>query len=105
MPEGDAAESYSVAKGQYTFQSPVDHGTGAAAPHLAYSTFGGTLESTVSVVDALLKSPDHTLDLLPSGRVHLDTLTTATVSNGKETKTLTAYTLIGHQLLAGASLV
>ncbi len=31
-PQGDAAETYAVKDGAYTYTSPVDHGAGKAAP-------------------------------------------------------------------------
>jgi imidazolonepropionase-like amidohydrolase len=95
VPEGDAAETYSVANGKYTFKSPVDDGTGDVRPGLFYSTFGGTIDSSVALLDAMLKAPGRALDLLPSGRAHIEDLTTADVSNGKETKHLTAYAVVG----------
>src|SRR5947209_3573712 len=42
VPEGDAAESYVVKNGIFTYTSPVDHDTGKAAPNLEYVAFGGT---------------------------------------------------------------
>src|SRR5437868_11556863 len=39
-PQGDVAETYDVKDGTYTYKSPVDTGTGKAAPNLAYVAFG-----------------------------------------------------------------
>lgn len=98
VPEGDAAESYEVKDGTYTFKSPVDHGTGKLAPNLEYVAFGGTLDAFIPVIRAMMKAPNHTVDLLPSGRGRMETLTTLKVTNGAEKKTLTAYALIGFGL-------
>jgi imidazolonepropionase-like amidohydrolase len=98
VPEGDAAEAYDVKDGVYTYKSPVDHGTGKTAPTLQYVTFGGTFDSFVPLIDAMMKAPDHTIDLLPSGRAKMTPLTTLEVSNGTEKKTLTAYSVIGFGL-------
>jgi Amidohydrolase family len=98
VPEGDAAETYDVKDGVYTFKSPVDHGTGKVAPTLQYVTFGGTLDSFVPLIDAMMKTPNHTIDLLPSGRGRMEPLTTLEVSNGSEKKTLTAYAMTGFGL-------
>lgn len=95
VPEGDAAETYSVANGKYTFKSPVDSGEGAAKDNQFYVSFGGTIDGAVALVDALLKAPNRTLDLLPSGRAHLEPLTEADFSNGAVTKHLTAYAVSG----------
>ncbi len=97
-PQGDAAETYTVKDGVYTYTSPVDHGTGKAAPNLAYVAFGGTSDSFVFVIEAMLKSPDHSVNLLPSGRGTIAPLTTLEVSNGRERKTLTAYAITGFGL-------
>ncbi len=92
---GDAAETYAVKDGTYTFKSPVDHGTGKTAPNLEYVSFGGTFDSFTFLLDAMLKSPTHAIDLLPSGRASIAPLTTLDVTNGTEKKTLTAYAVTG----------
>src|ERR1700733_13097630 len=97
-PQGDAAETYDVKNGVYTYTSPVDHGTGKAAPNLAYVSFGGTFDSFVFLIEEMLKSPDRSVNLLPSGRGTIAPLTTLEVSNGKEKKTLTAYAITGFGL-------
>jgi len=97
-PQGDVAETYEAKDGTYTYKSPVDHGTGKAAPNLAYVAFGGTFDSFTFLLDAMLKSPDHGIDLLPSGHGVIAPLTTLEVANGKEKKTLTAYAVTGFGL-------
>jgi cytosine/adenosine deaminase-related metal-dependent hydrolase len=97
-PSGDAAENYTVKDGVYTYTSPVDHGTGQARPDLDYVAFGGSFDSFLFIVDAMLKSPTHSVDLLPSGKARIDPLATLDVSNGTEKKTLTAYSITGFGL-------
>jgi cytosine/adenosine deaminase-related metal-dependent hydrolase len=97
-PGGDAAESYAVKDGNYTWTSPVDDGNGKARPGLEYVAFGGTFDSFSFIIDDLLKAPDRSVDLLPTGRAHMEPLTTLTVSNGRESKTLTAYAITGFGL-------
>jgi cytosine/adenosine deaminase-related metal-dependent hydrolase len=97
-PGGDAAESYAVAGGTYTWTSPVDHGSGSARAGLAYSAFGGTFDSFTFMLDAMLKSPTHGIDLLPSGHAQIEPLTTLEVSNGTQKKTLTCYAIVGFGL-------
>jgi imidazolonepropionase-like amidohydrolase len=94
-PPGDAAESYEAKDGTYTFKSPVDHGTGKTVPGLAYVSFSGTFDSFTFLLDAMLKSPTHSIDLLPSGKGSIAPLTTLDVTNGTEKKTLTAYAITG----------
>lgn len=97
-PEGDAGETYEVKDGNYAWKSPVDHGSGKAKPGLDYVSFGGGFESFLFVVDAMLKSPTHSVDLLPSGRGRIEPLASLDVSNGKEKKSLKAYALTGFGL-------
>ena len=97
-PEGDAAESYTVENGAYAWTSRVDHGAGKARPGLEYISFAGTVDAFLPVIDAMLKSPTHSIDLLPSGRGKIEPLTKAEVANGAEKKTLTAYAITGFGL-------
>ena len=60
--------------------------------------FGGTFDSFTFLIDAMLKSPNHGIDLLPSGHGVIAPLTTLEVTNGKEKKTLTAYAVTGFGL-------
>jgi len=95
VPEGDAAESYVVKNGTFTYTSPVDHGAGKAASNVEYVAFGGTFDSFTFILDALSKSPNHSVNLLPSGQAAIEPLTTLEVSNGTQKKTLTAYAVTG----------
>jgi len=97
-PGGDAAETYEAKDGAYSWTSPVDRGNGKGRAGLDYVAFGGSFDSYSFIIDDLLKAPNHSLDLLPSGRAQLEPLTTLTVSNGSETKTLTSYALTGFGL-------
>jgi cytosine/adenosine deaminase-related metal-dependent hydrolase len=97
-PGGDAAESYGVKDGTYSYASPVDHGTGKARAGLDYVAFGGTFDAFLFILDDMRKSPTHTVDLLPSGQGKIEPLTTLEVANGTEKKTLTAYAITGFGL-------
>ncbi len=94
-PSGDAGETFSIADGRYTYRSPVDRGDGAYTAGAFYSSVGGTLDGNIAFVDALIRAPNHTMQLLPSGQAQLVQLTTRQVSNGHETKNLIAYAVIG----------
>jgi cytosine/adenosine deaminase-related metal-dependent hydrolase len=97
-PQGDAAETYQARNGRYTWTSPVDHGAGEVRPNLEYVAFGGTFDSLLFIVDAMLKSPTHSVDLLPSGQGKIAPLTTLEVTRGSEKKQLTAYAVTGFGL-------
>jgi cytosine/adenosine deaminase-related metal-dependent hydrolase len=97
-PSGDAGETYQVENGSYSWKSQVDHGTGKTRPDLAYVSFSGTPDSLVFIVDALLKSPTHSIDLLPSGKGGIETLATLDIDNNGVKKHLTCYGLTGFGL-------
>jgi cytosine/adenosine deaminase-related metal-dependent hydrolase len=97
-PQGDAGETYQVKQGLYTWTSPVDHGTGRTRPNLEYVSFGGTFDSFLFIIEAMLKSPSHSVELLPSGEGKIEALTTMEVTNGGQKKTLTAYAITGFGL-------
>lgn len=98
VPEGDAAETYEVKNGTFTYTSPVDHGSGKARPGLEYVAFGGTFDSFTFILEDMMKAADHSVDLLPSGRGSIEPLTTLEISNGSQRKTLTAYAINGFGL-------
>lgn len=93
-PSGDAGETFNMASGRYTYRSPVDHGDGAFSGGY-YSSVGGTLDGNIAFVDALMHAPNHAMQLLPSGQAQLVELATKQVSNGRDTKNLTAYAIVG----------
>jgi imidazolonepropionase-like amidohydrolase len=89
-PSGDAAESF--AGGIY--RSPVDNGKADAADAF-YVPYGGMMEPTLLLAEALYRAPGRSLALAPSGRATLTPLTTLEVSNGAARKKLTAYSIDG----------
>jgi imidazolonepropionase-like amidohydrolase len=94
-PNGDAAETFVIADGKATWKSPVD---GASAPYAKpamYSSFGGPIDLTADLAEALLAAPDRSLAMLPGGRAHADVLTTLTVGDGAGKKVITAYAVTG----------
>jgi imidazolonepropionase-like amidohydrolase len=94
-PNGDAAETFSVANGQYTYRSPVDHGGASYTPGAFYSSVGGPFDVNIAFVDALRAAPNHTMQLLPSGQAQLEQLTTQQVTIAQQAKTLTCYIVVG----------
>ncbi len=94
-PQGDASEHFALVKDKARYASQVDHGEVAAKPGAVYVPFGGTLDGNIALFDALMRSPINGVDLLPGGHATVDPLTTATVSDGKTKKLLTAYAVSG----------
>ena len=94
-PQGDAAESFRVDGGKATWKSPVDAGGGAYTPAF-YVAEGGTFSGgSQLLLEALLKSPDQSLKLLPGGRARAERLTDLVVGQGKAKKPVTAWAITG----------
>ena len=94
-PQGDAAETFAITGGKATWKSVVDAGSTAYGAPTFYSSFGGPIDTTAWLVEALLASPDKTLSLLPGGRARAEKLTTLTVGEGANQKEVTAWAVIG----------
>ena len=94
-PSGDAAETFSIARGKAAWKSPVDAGGAAYATPAMYVSFGGPMALTADIVEALEAAPNKTLALLPGGRAQLEPLTVAQVGAGAARQTVTAYAVTG----------
>jgi cytosine/adenosine deaminase-related metal-dependent hydrolase len=97
-PSGDSGETYQVTNGGYSWKSQVDHGVGKTRPDLAYVSFSGTFDSFLYIVDAMLKSPTHSIDLLPSGKGGIEPLTELDIESNGVKKHLTCYAMTGFGL-------
>jgi len=94
-PNGDAAESFVVSNRKATWKSPVDEASVPYDAPAAYLAFGGPVDLTAEVVEALIRAPDKSLALLPGGRAHAEFLCTATVGAGASQRIVTAYAITG----------
>jgi imidazolonepropionase-like amidohydrolase len=94
-PNGDAAETLSIARGRARWKSPVDTGAAAYVHPAMYAAFGGPVDLTADLIEALIAAPDHSLALLPGGRASAELLTQASVGEGTTRRTLTAYAVTG----------
>jgi hypothetical protein len=98
-PQGDAAESFSIASATARWRSPVDAGSTAYSRPAFYNAQGGPIATNAWLLERLIASPDNTLDLLPGGRAHAAKLATLEVGHGdaqRQTVTLWAVTGIGN---------
>ncbi|MCE9523181.1 MAG: hypothetical protein K8S25_12215, partial [Alphaproteobacteria bacterium] len=86
----DTLENFSVTQGAFVFSSPIDAGAGEMRENLSYIAYGGTLDSRILLFDAARRAPAMAVDLVPSGRMQLERLTSAPFSNGRTVRTLTA---------------
>lgn len=94
-PNGDAAESFSIADGKAAWKSPVD---AAGAPYAApaeYVAFGGPIDLTADLAEALVAAPGQSLALLPGGHARAELLATASVGERTQARTVTAYAVTG----------
>lgn len=94
-PNGDAGETFSVVGGKASWKSQVDQGSAAYTAPGFYSAQGGPIEQTATFLEALLASPDKSMNLLPSGKAKAEKLTTVTVGSGANAKEVTAWAITG----------
>jgi imidazolonepropionase-like amidohydrolase len=94
-PQGDAAETFAIGAGKASWKSIVDAGSTAYSAPTFYSSFGGPIDTTAWLLEALLASPDKTLALLPGGKARAEKLTTITVGEGTSRKEITAWAVTG----------
>ncbi len=94
-PQGDVAETFSVAGGTATWKSPVDAGSAPYAKPAMYVAFGGPFDVTADAIEALLAAPGQSLPLLPGGGAHIEPLTSLDVGQGPTRRTVKAYVIIG----------
>ena len=94
-PQGDAGETFTIAAGKATWKSIVDAGSVPYGAPTFYSSFGGPIDTTAWLLEALLASPDKTLTLLPGGKARAEKLTTLTVGEGANKKEITAWAITG----------
>jgi imidazolonepropionase-like amidohydrolase len=71
-PQGDAAETFSIADGTAKWVSQVDQGSASYSAPAYYLASGGTFLSVAPEIDRLLAAGQGGLTLLPSGRATFD---------------------------------
>lgn len=95
IPQGDAAETFSVKDGTAAWKSQVDAGSAPYKAAAEYVSFGGPMDLTADMLEKLLASPNKSIALLPGGQAHAEELTTAMVGDGANKKKVTAYAITG----------
>ena len=94
-PQGDAGETFSITTGKASWKSPVDAGSAAYSAPAFYNSFGGPIDTTAWVTEALLASPTKSMKLLPGGEARIEKLTTAWVGEGAMRKEVTSWAITG----------
>ena len=94
-PQGDAAETFSVANGTASWKSPVDEGKAAYSAPAFYVSQGGPIAGTAWFLESLLASADKSLDLLPGGKARAARLIDLEVGTGQARQTITLWSVNG----------
>ena len=94
-PQGDAAETFSVANGTASWKSPVDEGKAAYSAPAFYVSQGGPIAGTAWFLESLLASADKSLDLLPGGKARAARLIDLEVGTGQARQTITLWSVTG----------
>jgi imidazolonepropionase-like amidohydrolase len=94
-PQGDAAETFSVANGMASWKSPVDEGKAAYSAPAFYVSQGGPIAGTAWFLESLLASADKSLDLLPGGKARAGRLIDLEVGTGQARQTITLWSVTG----------
>ncbi|HSR00880.1 MAG TPA: amidohydrolase family protein, partial [Sphingomicrobium sp.] len=87
-PNGDAAETFTLADGKASWASPVDTGSAAYASPAFYLPNGGPLLNSAPEIDRLLAAGQAGMGLLPSGRAAFDKVASLDVDGPQGTKHL-----------------
>ncbi|HST11449.1 MAG TPA: amidohydrolase family protein [Terriglobales bacterium] len=94
-PQGDVAETFTIANGSASWKSPVDSGSHAYQTAFYVSQGGPISIGTQLLIEALLKSPDKSMPLLPGGRARAERLTESVVGSGSASKTVIDWAVTG----------
>jgi imidazolonepropionase-like amidohydrolase len=94
-PRGDAGETFAVADGRATWRSQSDSGTAAYTPSVYVPAEASFTASTTVLIEALLRSPNKTVTLLPGGRASAERLKEVTVGTGAKQIRLVCWGISG----------
>lgn len=93
-PQGDVAETFSVADGQAAWKSQIDGGSARYAGPAFYLPAGFSPRAGNLPIERMVTTGQG-VDLLPGGKAHAEKLTTATVGTGANAQTVTAWSITG----------
>jgi imidazolonepropionase-like amidohydrolase len=85
-PQGDSAETFSVANGQASWTSPVDKGSVPYSSGTFYVSNGGPFLSNAPEIDRLMAAGRSGIALLPSGHADADKVASLDVDGPQGTK-------------------
>jgi hypothetical protein len=85
-PQGDAAETFTIANGQASWISPVDKGSAAYSAPTYYLANGGPFLTAAPEIERLIAAGNAGLALLPSGHAMLQSIASLEVDGPKGKK-------------------
>lgn len=88
-------ERFDVVDGKGRWASDIDKGEIAMVPGAFYSPLNGAPQSGSAMLAALAASPDHSIPLLPSGRLSMRLIDTVPVRKGGEVAKASLVTITG----------
>ena len=94
-PQGDAAETFTISGGTAAWKSPVDTGTASYSTPRFYVSQGGPIDTTAWFLEALLATPDKSLELLPGGRARAARLVDLEVGAGAARQRISLWSITG----------
>lgn len=94
-PNGDVGETFSIDEGIAAWKSPFDGGSAPYTSPAYYLPAGWSIKAGDLPIEWLVANPGHDVALLPSGRAHIDKLTTLTVGQGAKRQVVTAWAVVG----------
>ena len=94
-PQGDAAETFSIANGSARWKSQVDEGAAAYPRPMFYVSQGGPVATLAWFLETLLAAPDKTLELLPGGKARATRLADLEVRSAASSETITLWSVTG----------
>jgi len=95
-PNGDVGETFAITEGKASWKSQVDAGSAAYATPAMYVPAGGAFASNnIALLEALLRSPDKSVALLPGGRASAERLTEIEVGEGPNRKKVVCWAISG----------
>jgi imidazolonepropionase-like amidohydrolase len=94
-PQGDAAETFDIARGTAIWKSPIDAGSAAYTSPKFYVSQGGPADLNAWFVEALLARQAKSIDLLPGGAARAEKLTDLQVGSGASQQTITLWAISG----------
>jgi imidazolonepropionase-like amidohydrolase len=94
-PQGDVAETFTVADGTANWKSQIDHGSAPYSAPAYYLPAGFSIRASDVPTEKLVADPTGEVALLPGGKAKIEKLTTLNVGQGPAQQPVTLWALTG----------